>query len=140
MKYNSSTRTFTTTLMCPPTTIYYHFVIERTQPITAADQPMAAPAPASTQSNANRWKLKSYPPALDKAVFPSNELLALRNYVHLAHECGGREPAQQTPLKMMRPRQPREVLKKSSKKKSKQGEWSLATSVFKGMHDYFFWF
>ena len=87
---------------------------------------MQAPGPLSTECYNNRWKLKKHPPSFDEAVFPTDEMLALRNYVRVD---------QVTPEnhgKPMKPREMRAVLKKPTKKPSKRGDWTLNTSVFKG--------
>jgi len=127
MTYDSSTRTFRTTIMCPPTLVHYHFVVERTDAKCAADQPMQAPGPLSTECYNNRWKLKKHPPSFDEAVFPTDEMLALRNYLRV----GKMTP--ENHVKPMKPREMRAVLKKPTKKtSSKQGDWTLNTSVFKG--------
>ena len=82
MTYDSTTRNFTSTIMCPPTKISYHFIVEGKICRCAADQPMASPAPPSTLAELNRWKYKKSP-ALDALVFPINETLALRYVFNL---------------------------------------------------------
>jgi len=130
MIFNSTSRTFSTTIMCPPTKVNYHFVIDNKTCRCAADQPMEAPAPASTLAEANRWKLKKNP-TLDAFVFPANDLLALRNYVDVDVDI----QYQKSRHDCEKPRQPRVQLKKVSKKANNQSGWTLATSVFKGWKD-----
>ena len=98
---------------------------------------MEAPGAPSSQAEANRWKIKKRTPNLDKLIFPSNETLALRNYIDINasmyyhddnNHCRGTNDYE-------KPRQPRPLQSKKPKGKQAEGAWTLPTSVFKGFKD-----
>ena len=130
MTYDSKSRSFSVSIMVPPTRVSYFFVVNG-QPRTAADQLMESPQPESTEAKAKAYKIKTE--TMRAAIFPNQKTLALRNFVHIAPAAHFEVAAFHALRDWEKPRQPRKPVEVKSK--GKEAEWTLKNSVFAGFKD-----